>query len=137
MPLVEGKWKLTVEAVDDQGETSTTTQAFSVNDTLATLRLTPARLVVRAGGHKRLRAGVSLSRAATVTVSVETRAGVAVARVLRRRVPAGRFDASWDGRTAGGRTFAFGGGYTLKVTATNPVGARRTSRPFRCCAPRR
>ncbi len=130
VPLVEGKWKLTVEAVDDQGETSTTTQAFSVNNTLATLRLTPARLVVRAGGHKRLRAGVSLSRAATVTVSVETRAGVAVARVLRRRVPAGRLTFSWDGRTAGGRKFAFGGGYTLKVTATNPVGTVELSRPF-------
>jgi hypothetical protein len=127
---VEGRWKLIVQAADDQGEVSETSQAFRVNNTLSTLRLTPARLVVRAGGHKRLRAGVGLSRPATVNVTVETRAGVPVARLLRRRVGVGRTTFSWDGRTFGGRRFVYGGGYVLRVQARNELGLVELTRPF-------
>jgi len=128
--LAEGRWKLTVEASDDRGETSETTRTFTVNNTLSTLRLTPPRLVVRAGGHKLLRAGVGVSRPATLTVTVETRAGVPVVRLLRKRVGVGRTLFSWDGRTNGGRTFAFGGGYTLRVKAQNALGIVELTRPF-------
>ena len=126
----EGRWKLTVQAADDQGESSETTQAFRVNNTLSALRLTPARLVVRAGGHKRLRAGVGVSRPATVNVTVETHAGVTVARLLRKRVGVGRTTFAWDGRTFGGRKFAYGGGYLLRVQAKNSLGTVELTRPF-------
>ena len=126
----EGTWKLTVQAVDEEGQTSESSQSFSVNNPLSTLRLTPSRLVVRAGGSKRLRAGVSLTRPATTTVMVETEAGVPVARVLRRRVEPGRLLFQWDGRTNGGRRFAFGGPYVLRVTATNELGTVELTRDF-------
>jgi hypothetical protein len=130
VPLPEGRWKLIVQAGDDQGETSEATRAFTVNNTLSTLRSTPARLVVRARGHMRLRAGVGVSRPAVVTATVETSAGVPVARLLRQRVGVGRTTFAWDGRTRGGRTFAFGGRYVLRVRATNELGVVELTRPF-------
>jgi Phosphodiester glycosidase/FlgD Ig-like domain len=126
----EGRWKLSVQAEDDQGETSETTQAFTVNNTLSALRLTPSRLVVREGGHQLLRAGVGMSRPATLTATVETRAGVTVATLLRKRVGVGRATFAWDGRTFGGRKLAFGGGYTLRVKAANQLGSVELTRPF-------
>jgi hypothetical protein len=128
-PLAEGRWKLTVEASDDQGETSKTSRMFTVNNTLSTLRLTPPRLVVRAGGRNRLRAGVGVSRPATLTVTVETRAGVPVVRLLRKPVGVGRTTFGWDGRK-NGRSFAYGGGYTLRVKAQNALGIVELTRPF-------
>jgi hypothetical protein len=130
VPLAEGRWKLTVQAADDQGQPSETTQAFTVNNTLSTLKYVPRRLVVRQGGRQRLRAGVSLSRAATLTATVETRAGVTVARLLRRRVGAGRTRFEWNGRTFGGRRLAFGGGYVLRVSARNALGTVELTQPF-------
>ena len=53
-----------------------------------------------------------------------------VVRLLRKRVGVGRTLFSWDGRTNGGRTFAFGGGYTLRVRAQNALGAVELTRPF-------
>ena len=46
----EGRWTLTVTALDDQGLSSTTTRRFSVNSTLGSLRVAPARVVVRPTG---------------------------------------------------------------------------------------
>ena len=129
-PPAEGRWRLRVDAVDDLGQASGITQAFSVNNTLSALRSTPARLVVRPGGSRLLRAGVSLSRPAAVLATVETRAGVTVATVVRRRVEAGRLLFSWDGRAGGGRRLAYGGSYLLRVRATNELGAVELTRPF-------
>jgi Phosphodiester glycosidase/FlgD Ig-like domain len=129
-PPAEGTWKLQVQAVDDAGQASQATQSFTVNNTLSELRLTPGRLVVREGGTKQLRAGVSLARAATVTVTVETSAGVPVARLLRRRVEPGRLLFSWDGRTAGGLRLAYGGEYLLRAKATNELGTVELTRTF-------
>ncbi len=128
--LAEGAWQLKVEAVDDQGQTSASTQQFTVNNTLSALRFDRGRLVVRPRGTARLRAGVSLARAATVVVTIETKAGVAVARLLRKRVEPGRLLFSWNGRTSGGRRLAYGGSYVMRVQATNAVGTVELTRPF-------
>jgi hypothetical protein len=126
----EGAWQLKVEAVDDQGQTSASTQRFWVNNTLSALRFDRGRLVVRPRGTARLRAGVSLTRPATVVVMVETKAGIPVARLLRRRVEPGRLLFSWNGRTAGGRRLAYGGSYVMRVRAVNAVGTVELTRPF-------
>jgi hypothetical protein len=126
----EGTWRLKVEAVDEEGQASDSSQTFAVNNTLAALRLTPGRLVVRAGGSKRLRAGVTLARGATVAVTVETRAGVPVATLLRKRVEPGRLLFSWTGRTAGGRRLAYGGSYLVRVRAKNELGTVELTRNF-------
>jgi hypothetical protein len=126
----EGAWQLKVEAVDDRGQSSTSTQRFWVNNTLSALRFDRGRLVVRPRGRARLRAGVSLSRAATVVVTVETKAGIPVARLLRRRVEPGRLLFSWDWHTFGGRRLAYGGSYVVRVRATNAVGTVELTRPL-------
>jgi hypothetical protein len=130
LPAAEGTWQLKVEAVDDLGQTSISTQRFSVNNTLAALRFDRGRLVVRPRRTARLRAGVSLARPATVTVTVETKAGVPVARLLRRRVAAGRLLFAWNGRISGGRRLAYGGSYVMRVRATNAVGTAELTRTF-------
>jgi hypothetical protein len=126
----EGRWRLQVEAVDDVGEASTATQAFTLNNTLSALRSTPRTLVVRSGGKARLRAGVTLTRTAAVLVTIETKAGVTVAQPLRRRAAAGRLLFSWDGRTFGGRRLAYGGSYVLRVRATNDLGRVELTQGF-------
>ena len=66
-PIVpsEGRWTLTVSGTDDQGLSSATTRRFAVNSTLASFRVSPARVVVRkAGGRADLR--WAQSRAARV-----------------------------------------------------------------------
>jgi hypothetical protein len=126
----EGTWQLKIDAVDEQGQPSTSTQRFSVDKTLSALRFDRGRLVVRARGTARLRAGVSVARASTVTVTVETKAGVPVARLLRKRVAAGRVHFAWNGRVSSGRRLAFGGAYVMRVRAANPVGTSELTRTF-------
>ena len=40
-PEVEGAWKFTVTAVDDQGRTTSADRQFAVDDTLGSLQATP------------------------------------------------------------------------------------------------
>jgi hypothetical protein len=119
----EGRWRLDVAATDDLGRASTTTQAFTVNNTLGFARLSRRTLVVRVRGKQTISAGVSLTRPAKVTATVETTSGVQVATIAVRRLPAGRFAASWKGTTRGGRFLVYGGLYTVRFHATNELGA--------------
>ncbi len=122
LPPAEGGWRLDVSAVDDQGRASTTRQTFSVNNTLAAVRLSPPRLVARLGGARRVQAGVDVTRAARITVFVETRSGVRVATIASRAVQPGRFLVRWNGTTRGGRALVYGGDYVIRFTATNELG---------------
>jgi hypothetical protein len=75
---------------------------------------------------------VTLTRAARVVATVETKSGVKVATIAIRRLPAGRYSASWRGTTRGGRFFVYGGTYQVRFRATNELGAVEVvSRPFR------
>jgi hypothetical protein len=122
-PPVEGRWRLEVTATDDLGRTSTTTQVFTVNNTLGFARLSRRSLVVRVLGKQTISAGVTLTRAARVTATVETTSGVQVATIAVRRLPAGRFAASWRGTTRGGKFLVYGGMYVVRFRATNELGA--------------
>ena len=131
-PPAEGRWRLDVSATDDLGRTSTTTQAFTVNNTLGFPKLSRRSLVVRVRGTQTIQAGVTLTRAARVTATVETRTGVQVATISIRRAQAGRFLASWRGTTRGGRSLVYGGMYVVRFRATNELGAvDAVSTPFR------
>ena len=129
----EGRWKLDLVSVDEQGRSTTASQTFTVNNTLGALKLATSRLTVRPGVKttRRIRAGVTLTRPATVLVTVETRAGVVAERVLRRRVQPGRLLFAWDGRTFGGRQLAYGGSYVLRVRATNELGSVELTKDLR------
>jgi hypothetical protein len=126
-PEPEGKWKLTVTAVDDRGVTSTVTQPFTVNDTIGFLKA-PSTVTVRAG-QAALTASFTLARAAQVTGTIRTGAGIVVATVRAGRLGPGSQILKWDGRTDGGK-LAFAGRYTLVVTAVNELGSSDVSQVF-------
>ena len=122
-PPAEGRWRLDVSATDDLARASTTTQTFTVNNTLGFTRLSRRSLVVRVRGKLTISAGVTLTRPARVTATVETKSGVKVATIAVRRLPAGRFAASWRGTTRGGKFLVYGGMYAVRFRATNELGA--------------
>ncbi len=120
LPPAEGRWTLTVGALDDQGLTSTTTRRFWVNSTLASLRVAPARVVVTpTGGRADIR--WTQARAARVKVTIETAEGVVVRTASNASLPAGEQAVAWDGR-GGNRKSVGTGRYVARVTATNELG---------------
>jgi hypothetical protein len=128
LPAPEGRWTLTVSATDDQGLPSTTTRRFSVNSTLASLRFTPSRVLVRpTGGKADIR--WTQARAARVKVTIETREGIVVRTAANSQLQAGEQSITWDGR-AGNRKPVAGGAYVARVTATNELGAVSLTQSF-------
>jgi hypothetical protein len=132
VPPAEGRWRLDVTATDDLGQTSTTSQSFTVNSTLGFAKLSRRSLVVRVRGKQTIQAGVTLTRPARVFATVETVSGVRVASIALRNLQAGRFIARWKGTTLGGRSFVYGGLYKIRFRATNELGAvELTTQAFR------
>jgi hypothetical protein len=128
LPAAEGRWTLTVSATDDQGLPSTTTRRFSVNSTLASLRFTPSRVLVRpTGGKADIR--WTQARAARVKVTIETREGIVVRTAANSQLQAGEQSITWDGR-AGNRKPVAGGAYVARVTATNELGVVSLTQSF-------
>ena len=84
-PPAEGRWRLDVSATDDLARASTTTQTFAVNNTLGFAKLSRRSLVVRVRGKQTISAGVTLTRPARLTATVETKSGVQVATIAIRR----------------------------------------------------
>ena len=131
-PPAEGRWRLDVTATDDLGQTSTTSQSFTVNSTLGFAKLSRRSLVVRVRGTQTIQAGVTLARPARVFATVETVFGVRVAAIALRNLQPGRFIARWKGTTAGGRAFASSGLYRIRFRATNELGVvELTTQVFR------
>ncbi|HWN22953.1 MAG TPA: phosphodiester glycosidase family protein [Gaiellaceae bacterium] len=129
----EGRWQLAVTAADDIGRTSKTSERFTVNNTLGDVKLARRKITVRARGKQFIQAGVNVTRAARLRVTVETRSGVQVATIAVRRITEpGRFLVRWRGTTRGGRALVYGGDYVLRFRAGNELGVTElTSRPFK------
>ena len=125
---VEGQWRLTVTAVDDQNQTSAAERVFWLNRTLRGLSVAPTVRITAKGG--RLRAGFTLSRSARVTANVETATGAVIRTLVRgKQLRAGSQAVTWNGRDARGR-LAPGGRYAVHVVASNAVGRAEQSKPF-------
>jgi len=119
-PVAEGRWTLAVSATDDQGLSSTAVRRFSVNTTLAGLRVAPARVVVRdSGGRADVR--WTVARAARVKVTMETPEGVLVRTLSNGPLEVGERIVVWDGR-GGNRKPVGAGRYVVRVAATNELG---------------
>ena len=128
LPPAEGRWALTITALDDQGLSSTTTRRFAVNSTLASLRVAPLRVVVRpTGGRADIR--WAQARAARVKVTIETPGGVVVRTVASAPFQPGDLSVVWDGR-GGNRKPVGGGRYVARVTATNELGVVSLTQPL-------
>jgi hypothetical protein len=132
-PPAEGRWVFDVSATDDQGRASTARQTFTVNNTLGDVKLSRTRFTAREGGRQFVQAGVTLTRPARLTVTVETRTGaVRVATIAVRRLERGRFLVRWNGTTRSGRLFVYGGDYVLRFRAANELGVTElVSKPVR------
>jgi len=123
----EGRWRLSVSAVDDLGRSSTAERVVELNRTLGSLSVSPATLRLRAGGPG-LAARFRLTRPARVTGRVETRAGAVVAVLPTRQLrPAGHV-LTWNGRTDG--RLVHSGSYVFRVVAVNELGRAELAAPF-------
>jgi hypothetical protein len=129
----EGRWQLEVTAADDLARVSTAKQTFTVNNTLGDAKISRRGFVARERGGQYVQAGVTLTRPARLTVTVETRTGgVRVATIAVRKLDKGRFLVRWNGTTRGGRAFVYGGDYVLRFRAANELGVTElVSKPVR------
>jgi hypothetical protein len=118
----EGTWHWNVKATDDLGRASIADQTFQYDLTLSRLLVPKSSL----GGVK---ATFTLSRAANVTLRVETTLGTVVTTSPPVSLDAGTQSLSWDGNTSSGAP-APAGSYVARVTAVSSVGAIDLSAPF-------
>ena len=128
LPEVEGAWKFTVTATDDQGRTTSADRQFSLDDTLGALQATPAAAQLQPGATA-VTASFQLAHPATVTVTIETRAGIVIATLLDGKLQPGPQQVPWDGRTWTG-SLAFTGAYQVHVTAQSSSGEVSLVVPF-------
>jgi len=129
LPPAEGRWTLTVTAIDDQGLSSTATRRFAVNSTLGFLKIEPTRLVLPKNGGRPAAIRWTQTRAARVRVTVETVERVLVRTVTNQRFEAGAQAVAWDGRANWGK-LVFGGRYVVRVAATNELGVVELDQPL-------
>ena len=124
----EGRWRLSVNAVDGQGRSSTAERTFLLDKTLGFLQA-PTTVAVRRAGSS-LRGSFVLAHPAQVRATIERPEGAVVRRLFARRLDAGTVPVGWNGRDDRGvRVFA--GRYVLRVTATNEVGTMSLAKSFR------
>ena len=74
--------------------------------------------------------GATLARPARVTVAVESVAGIRVRLLSQRFRPGGPFELRWDGRTLGGKGWAYTGNYVVRMTAKNELGTVELTKGF-------
>ena len=127
-PEPEGAYQFTVTAVDDQGQTSTSSRAFSIDDTLGFL-VSQSKVVIPRKQGVALRGTYELAHPATVTVQIQTQSGVTVRTLSKAPVEPGVQSVSWDGKIGAG-TRAFAGSYQLVVSAANALGTATLSQAF-------
>jgi hypothetical protein len=128
-PPAQGKWKLTVSATDDVGQPSEMSQTFLVNSTVGFLATDPRKLFLPPSGRD-LRIGWKQTKAASVVVTVETRAGEVVRTLAKRRYAPGAQGVTWNGLDRKKKAVK-GGWYVVRVVAKNPLGAIDLNRPLR------
>jgi hypothetical protein len=122
-PALEGVWRFLVDSTDDLGRASTAERAFVVNNTLSSL------VVPNVRRRSTVRAGFTLSRPASVRVTILTANGAALRGLPARQLPAGAQTAAWNGRSTYG-SLVRAGRYQLRITAVNDVGTVSLTAPF-------
>ena len=128
-PEVEGAWKFTVTAVDDQGRTTSADRAVRRQRHAGSLQATPRGGAAAARRQNALTAAFQLAHPATVTATIETRTGIVIATLLDSKLQPGAQQVAWDGRTWTG-SLAFTGAYQVHVTAENSIGTVSLTAPF-------
>jgi len=117
-PGAEGAWRFVVDVTDDLGRASTAERPFSLNTTLAALRVQTTTVTRRVP----LRASFTLSRPAQVRAAILSANGAVVRTLPARSLAAGTHAVTWNGRNAYG-SLVHTGRYQARVTAQNEVGS--------------
>jgi hypothetical protein len=123
-PSVEGQWKFVVSAGTTAAE-----RDVLLDNTLASLQVSPPAGHLAAKAAAVVTAAFQLSHPATVTATIETRTGIVMATLLRKRLQPGAQSLPWNGRLWTGG-LAFTGAYQVHVVATNSVGTVSLVAPF-------
>jgi hypothetical protein len=126
--VADGRWRWSVEAVDDTGQPSRMTQVFRVNRTLGFLRTARKRLYLPPLGRD-LEISWQQGVAARVRVTIETPAGEVLRTLALRRYEPGEVSLVWNG-LGRDRKAVKGGRYLARVVATNRLGRSELTRPF-------
>jgi len=121
----EGTYHWNVRATDNQNQQSLADQSFQYDLTLSNLDV-PKTPHIATGVTARFQ----LSRAATVTLQIETPTGAVVRTLPSVDLQAGANQARWDGTLADGSTTAYPGAYVARVTAVSAVGTMDLVAPF-------
>jgi hypothetical protein len=124
----EGSWKLGVAATDDLGQQSSMTQSFTVDNTLGFLQTSVPRLFLPPGGRE-LTISWKQTRLARVVVTVETKAGVIVRTLARRKFDASDVAVVWNGLDRAKKRVK-GGVYRARVVAKSELGTVELARTF-------
>jgi flagellar hook assembly protein FlgD len=126
----EGRWRLTVNATDSTGKSSTAQRSFSLNNTLGFITVQPLRAVVHRRRGGRVTIGFQLTRPARVSITITSKTGQLLRVVRNARAPAGRVVAIWNGKYPNGKP-VFSGTYVAKVTVISTAGRAELARSFR------
>jgi Phosphodiester glycosidase/FlgD Ig-like domain len=118
---LEGTWHWHIVATDDLGRQSVADQAFRYDNTLSGVSATKAASAVAV--H------FTLSRAATVTLQIETPSGTVVHAGTPAPAQPGAGVLQWDG-TLDGINRAYSDKYVARVTATSAIGTMTLTAPF-------
>jgi hypothetical protein len=126
----EGRWRLTVNATDAEGRSSSAERSFNLNNTLGFITVKPLRAVVHRRRGGRVTIGFQLTRPARVSIAITSKTGQLLRVVRNARAPAGRVVAFWNGKYPNGKP-VFSGSYVAKVTAISRAGRADLARSFR------
>jgi hypothetical protein len=119
VPAPEGTYHWNVSATDDLGRVSSQDRRFTLDRTLGFLRVSPVARSV----------AFTLTRDATVRVTIETRSGGILRTVARGLRPAGAVTARWNGRDGRGKRVRRGT-YVVHVSVTSPIGLSQLRAPL-------
>jgi hypothetical protein len=119
----EGRYHWNITATDDQGQTSTDDHPFALDNTLGFLRIAKnARQIA-----------FTLTRGATLRVTIERRTGGILRTVTHGPRSAGQVTVKWNGRDGRGKKVRRGT-YVVKVSATSELGLSQLSASVRTTA---
>jgi spore germination protein YaaH/flagellar hook assembly protein FlgD len=123
--VADGRYTFQVDGLDRAGNRTVSQRTEGVDRTIRSISWSRVSFVPRAGQTDRMT--LSLSRSATVTVSIYQGSTLVRSIWTRRTFAAGSYVWTWNGRTSAG-VLARPGPYTAVVDATSWIGSSRSTR---------
>jgi hypothetical protein len=127
-PDVQGTYRWIVNATDDLGRASSIERDFSLDDTLGFAKLVGPTLTVPRT-TPRVIATMTLAQPASVTMRIETPAGVVVRSLGTKDLQPGPLDIAWDGVADSGAV-VYSGRFVARASASNSLGTVDLTVPF-------